>query len=261
MKVKAMANRTRQYRYITALCCAGLLLIGMGCTLLQRIWVPENAFRWALGALLALTLLGWRIRAAFAQEPGKLPEACYPGLANQITVFRGLLVSLLAGFLLAGTPEGSAAWIPAIFYSAALILDVVDGSLARLRRETSAFGAFLDRDLDAWGTLIGILLAVLYGRLPGWCIVAGMAYYLFAFGQWWRERRGLPLHPLPPSRYRRHVAAVQSLFIVVALLPPALLPEYGWAAALVMIPVLAGFMRDWLTVSGDLPLLLQVTPR
>ena len=213
-------------------------------------------------ALLALPVLIWRIRAAFAQEPGKLPEACYPGLANQITVFRGLLVSLLAGFLFASTPEGFLRpGSPAILYSAALIMDGFDGFLARLRRETSAFGAFLDRDLDAWGTLVGILLAILYGRLPGWCIVAGMAYYLFAFGQWWRERRGLPLHPLPASRYRRHVAAVQSLFIVLALLPLALLPEYGWAAALVMIPVLAGFMRDWLTVSGDLPLLLQVTPR
>src|SRR5512138_2637477 len=127
MKVKAMADRTQQYRYITALCCAGLFLIGMGWALLQRVWVPENASRWVLGALLALTLLGWRIRAAFAQEPGKLPEACYPGLANQITVFRGLLVSLLGGFLLAGTPGGPAAWIPAILYSAVLVLDVVDG--------------------------------------------------------------------------------------------------------------------------------------
>ncbi len=255
MKVKAMANRTRQYRFITVLSCAGLLLIGTGWALLQRFSAAEDDSRWVLGAMLALALLVWRIRTAIAREPGKLPEACYPGLANQVTVFRGLLVSLLAGFLLADPPEGSAAWFPTILYSATLILDVLDGFLARLRRETSAFGAFLDRDLDAWGTLIGILLAVFYGRLPVWCIGTGMAYYLFAIGQWRRERRGLPLHPLPPSRYRRHVAAVQSLFIALALWPPALLPEYGWPAALVMIPVLAGFVRDWLTVSRDLPAL------
>jgi CDP-diacylglycerol---glycerol-3-phosphate 3-phosphatidyltransferase len=250
MKVKAVAHRYRQYRYVAALSFAGLLLIGGASILLQGEWIPANIFRWGCAALLGLSLLIWRILAAFAKEPGNLPDACFPGVANQLTVARGLLISLLAGFLLLNAPTGFSAWIPGILYTTALIMDGFDGYLARLRNETSAFGAFLDRDLDALGTLIGILLAVRYGRLPDWYILAGMAYYLFVFGQWWRAKQGLPLHPLPASRYRRQVAIVQSLFIAVALLPVPPLPKSGVAAALVIIPVLAGFLRDWLGVAG-----------
>jgi CDP-diacylglycerol--glycerol-3-phosphate 3-phosphatidyltransferase len=129
-------------------------------------------------------------------------------------------------------------------------MDGVDGSLARIRKETSTFGTFLDRDLDALGTLIGVLLAVHYARLPDWFILAGMAYYLFSCAEWWREKRGLVLHPLPASRYRRYVAVVQSVFIALALLPVAVLPKSDMTAALVMIPVLAGFLLDWRIVGG-----------
>ena len=250
-KVKAMAHRYRQYRYVAALFIAGLILIGGGCALhLQSEWVPETMVRWSCAALLALSVVIWRILTAFAKEPGKLPDTCFPGLANQLTIVRGLLISLLAGFLFLNPPTGFPAWIPGFLYTAALIMDGFDGYLARLRNETSVFGAFLDRDLDALGTVIGILLAVHYGRLPDWFILAGMAYYLFIFGQWWRAKQGLPLHPLPASRYRRQVAIVQSLFIALALLPATLLPKSGMAATLVMIPVLAGFLRDWLGVAG-----------
>jgi CDP-diacylglycerol--glycerol-3-phosphate 3-phosphatidyltransferase len=245
-----MSHLTRQHRYVAALFFAGLLLIGGGCVLQWSVWGPEDLFRWSCTALLALSVLIRRIRTAFAKEPGTLPGACFPGLANQLTAFRGLLTCLLAGFLLLDPPTGLLAWIPGFLYSTALILDGFDGCLARLREETSAFGAFLDRDLDALGTLIGVLLAIHYGRLPEWFVLAGMAYYLFALGEWWREKQGLPLHPLPASRYRRFAAVAQSLFIAVSLLPVTLLPKSGIAEAVVMIPVLAGFLRDWLVVAG-----------
>ena len=131
-----------------------------------------------------------------------------------------------------------------------LILDGLDGYLARFREETTAFGAFLDRDLDALGPMIGVLLAVQDARLPDWYILAGDSVLSFACGEWWRERRGLPLYPLPESTYRRNVAAVQSVFIALALLPVTVLPKSDMTAALVMIPVLAGFLRDWRIVDG-----------
>lgn len=245
-----MSHRYRQHRYIAAVFFAALFLIGGGSALLQSTWIPEKVCRWTCAAVLALLILIWRILIAFAKEPGKLPEAYFPGLANQLTIFRGLLICLLVGFLFLNPPEGFLAWIPGFLYSTALIMDGFDGYLARLCKETSAFGAFLDRDLDALGTLIGVLLAVHYTRLPDWYILAGMAYYLFACGEWWREKCGLPLRPLPASRYRRHVAVVQSVFIALALLPVSVLPKSDMTAALVMIPVLAGFLRDWRIVAG-----------
>lgn len=245
-----MFHPYRQHGYLAAVFLAGLLLISGGHALLQNTGIPENAFRWACAALLALPVLIWRIRIAFAKKPGKLPEVYYPGLANQLTIFRGLLICLLAGFLFLNSPEGFMAWIPGFLFSTALIMDGFDGYLARFRKETSAFGTFLDRDLDALGTLIGILLAVHYARLPDWYILAGMAYYLFACGEWWREKRGLPLYPLPASRYRQTVAVIQSVFIALALMPVAVLPKSDMTAALVMVPVLAGFLRDWRIVGG-----------
>ena len=245
-----MSHRCRRHRYITAVLFAGLLLIGGGSTLLQSGRVAGNAFPWTCAAVLALSILTWRVRCAFAKESGNLPDAFFPGLANQLTVFRGLLICLLAGFLVLVPQEGLLAWMPGSLYSMALIMDGFDGYLARLRKETTIFGVFLDRDLDALETLIGILLAVHYSRLPNWCMLAGISYYLFSFGEWWRARRGLPLYPLPESRYRRYAAVVQSIFIAFALLPVSVLPEFDMAAALVMIPVLAGFLRDWRIVAG-----------
>ena len=245
-----MFHPYRQHGYLAAVFLAGLLLISGGHALLQSAWIPETAYRWIWAAVLALPVLIWRIRIAFAKEPGKLSEAYFPGLANQITIFRGLLICLLAGFLFPKSPEGFLAWLPGFLYFTALIMDGFDGYLARYRKETSAFGAFLDRDLDALGTLIGILLAVHYARLPDWFILAGIAYYLFACAEWWREKRGLVLHPLPASRYRQTVAVVQSVFIGLALLPVAVLPKSDMTAALVMIPALAGFLRDWRIVGG-----------
>jgi len=243
-----MFHRYRQHRCIAAVFFSGLLLISGGYTLLRSTWTPENASRWACAAVLALPVLIWRIRIAFAKDPGKMPEAYFPGLANRLTIFRGLFICLLAGFLFPKSPEGFLAWLPGFLFSTALIMDCFDGYLARSRKETSAFGTFLDNDLDALGTLIGVLLAVHYTQLPDWYILAGTAYYLFACGEWWREKRGLPLHPLPASRYRRYVAVIQSVFIAISLMPVRVLSKSDMTAALVMIPVLAGFLRDWLII-------------
>ena len=145
-----MFHQYRQHRYIVAIFFAGLLLISGGYTLLRSTRIPENAFRWACAAVLALPVLIWRIRIAFAKEPGKLPEAYFPGLANQLTIFRGLLICLLAGFLFPNSPEGFLAWLPGFLYSTAMIIDGFDGCLARFRKETSAFGAFLTMIWMPW---------------------------------------------------------------------------------------------------------------
>jgi CDP-diacylglycerol---glycerol-3-phosphate 3-phosphatidyltransferase len=245
-----MFDRYRQRIYVSAVFFTGLLLISGGHAFLQSAWVPETTYRWPCTAVLALTILIWRILIAFEKEPGMLPEVYFPGLANQLTIFRGVLICLLAGFLFLPSPEGSLAWIPSLLYSTALIIDGLDGCLARFRKEISVFGTFLDRDLDALGTLISILLAVHYACLPDWYILSGIAYYLFTCGEWWREKHGLPLHPLPASRYRRYVAFLQSVFISLALLPVAFLTKSDMTAALVIIPVLIGFINDWRIVSG-----------
>ncbi|MEW6335681.1 MAG: CDP-alcohol phosphatidyltransferase family protein [Thermodesulfobacteriota bacterium] len=235
---------------MTAL-CAGSATIAGGYALLRMVWHPDHAGPWGRAAALMLIVLGWRVWIAFRKYPGGLPGTRFPGLANRFTFLRGLMICALAGFLGVQPPEGPLAWLPLSLYGSVLILDVFDGFLARLRNETSLFGAFLDRDMDALATLTAILLAVHYGRLPPWFVVAGIAYYVFILGQWWRQKRGRPLNPLPESKGRKYAAALQSAFIWLSLFPGGTIGESDIPAALVMIPVLAGFVRDWRAVSAS----------
>lgn len=249
-KVKMMTPQGRYGYFGLAVLCTGSVMIAGGYVILCTAWYPENAGRWSRTAGVILIYLIWRILAAFRNYPGTIPEACFPGLANRFTIGRGLLICMLAGFLGSPPPEGHLAWIPVSLYGVSLILDGCDGFLARLRGETSAFGAFLDRDLDALGTLIAILLAVDYGRLPAWFVIAGMAYYVFNVGVWCIEKGGHPFNPLPESRQRRSASVLQSVFIVLSLLPGRIIGESDVPAVLVMIPILAGFVNDWRIVSG-----------
>jgi len=74
------------------------------------------------------------------------------------------------------------------------------------------------------GTLIGILLAVHYARLPDWYILSGMAYYLFACGNGGEKNAGCP-----STRCRRAVSTTcrgrPVVFIALALLPVTVLPK------------------------------------
>lgn len=242
--------RRRERQFIRTFLCIGLIGLGSGYALLQTAWDAEGTGRWLAGGILMLPAVAWRIAGAFETDSRSLPVAFFPGMANRITALRGLILCGLFGFLFSDPPRGTFAWAPAVLFIATLLLDGLDGYVARRRGETSAFGAFLDRDFDGLGTLAGVLLIVRYGRVPSWYIVMGLAYYLFILAQWTRRRRGLLLLALPPSTYRRCAAGLQSAFIAFALLPvpqaAAILPIFAVAVA---VPVLAGFLRDWRSVS------------
>jgi phosphatidylglycerophosphate synthase len=62
-----------------------------------------------------------------------------------------------------------------------LIFDGVDGYVARVRGEASAFGAAFDMETDAVGVMILSLLAWRAGVAGSWVLVAGLWRYVFAF--------------------------------------------------------------------------------
>jgi CDP-diacylglycerol--glycerol-3-phosphate 3-phosphatidyltransferase len=62
----------------------------------------------------------------------------------------------------------------------------------------------------------------------------------------------LPVYDLPPSRVRRPLAALQMLFITVALLPLVPTAVVHPLAAVVVTPSLVVFARDYLVVAGHL---------
>jgi CDP-diacylglycerol---glycerol-3-phosphate 3-phosphatidyltransferase len=173
------------------------------------------------------------------------------GTANHITLLRGLLISLTAGFLFAPPGDGkAAAWLPGSLYLAAALLDGVDGAWARKTRTRTLLGEVLDVRYDALGVLVASAVAVGTHRLPVYYLAAGGAYYVFQLGLRLRRRRGKPLHPAGPRAFARLVAGFQMGFLSAALLPLFSGPVLALAAPVFLLPLLAGFIWDWLIAAG-----------
>ena len=244
-------------RWWGMLALSGLVLAG-GFFFLVSAW-PGNAAGRSASLWLALSALVlayqlsvlWRGLPANrrAGEPDLLPTL---GPGNTTTLARGMLVACLAGFLLLPPPSGWLAWIPAVLYFLADIADLLDGYLAHLSHHVTRLGEMLDMSFDGLGVLVAALLAVRYGQVPAWYLSVALARYLFLGGLWLRRRRGLPVYDLPPSISRRLFAGLQMGFTAFVLLPVFSPPSTFIAAGLFAVPFLAGFLRDWLLVSGTL---------
>jgi CDP-diacylglycerol--glycerol-3-phosphate 3-phosphatidyltransferase len=132
------------------------------------------------------------------------------------------------------------------------ILDYLDGYVARATNHATRLGEELDGVFDALGLLVAVGLAVWYGQLPAWYLLIGLSRYVYGLGVWRRRRKGLPVYDLPPSGNRRILAGFQMGFITVVLWPLFSPPGTTLAGIVYAIPLLAGFGRDWLVVSGRL---------
>jgi len=217
-------------------------------------WQPVYVLRWGVLAGLGLTYMLWMVWRLLNLNHRLSESVLLPtlGLGNSVTIIRGLLVAGLVGFLLTPRPLGWQAWLPGILYTAAALLDYVDGYLARSRNQSTRLGELLDLNIDGIGVLTATLLVVLYRQVPAWYLLVGMARYLFMAGIWVRRRLGRPVYDLPPSLSRRALAGVQMSFLFVLLWPIFSPPATIVAAALFSIPFLTGFTRDWFYVSGVL---------
>ena len=232
---------------------ASSLLLALGVELLGRVWSPAEVLRWAAltVAVLGVELALLRRNLRQNHRPGDDTLLAGLGPANAITLARGLAVAAFAGFLAAPLPlTGALAWAPAILYAAAVLPDFLDGAVARATNRVTVLGGILDMEFDCLVMLAVSLLAVRLGKVPWWYVSLGLARYLFVAGIWWRERRGLPMYDLTPSNTRRLAAGFQMAFFCVALWPIFGAPATAVAGALFVAPILLGFVRDWLIVSG-----------
>lgn len=211
------------------------------------------ALSWLVPALSSWAFVLWQCYKRLPLNRGSLDGPYYSrlGHGNRITLLRGLFISGTAGFLV--TTHLTSQWViyvPAILYSAAAIGDWFDGFMARRQQQTTQLGMELDTVLDAFGLVIAPLLAVLIGKLHVSYLLVSVAYYLFQWGLAWRRSHNLPTYALPQSRIRRFLAGTQMALVAIALWPPLPSDLTRLAGFLLMIPLLLGFIRDWLHVSG-----------
>ena len=180
------------------------------------------AWTWVakVGTVLAGELfLVWRNRG-----PDLAAQKPVWGLANILTLFRGFLIALLAGFLFTRRPQGWLAWIPTVLYTVSIIADYLDGLWARHSATETLLGKTLDLEFDSLGILIAMGLIVQLGRLPTAFLFVGLARYAFALGLARRRYRKKRVYPMPDSYWRRRLAGFQMGLLAAFLWPIARRP-------------------------------------
>tara|TARA_R110002110_G_scaffold414951_1_gene647089 strand:- start:369908 stop:371062 length:1155 start_codon:yes stop_codon:yes gene_type:complete len=172
------------------------------------------------------------------------------GWANRLSLLRGWLIALTAGFIFQPGLSENIIVFPALAYLIAAVIDRIDGYIARITKHQSLLGSRLDTEFDALGLLIAPLLAVWLGQIHWSYLSVSLAYYLFQWGQYRRLRNSRPVFPLAANPERRAVAGFQMGFLAVILWPILEPPATTIAGFAFMLPLLVGFLIDWLTVSG-----------
>ena len=217
-------------------------------------WLEVDRF-WMYGACVAWSgiIAGFYLLLDTNRSEPNAPLLEKFTLPTLITMFRGLLLAILTGFLFVSSPIGVVAWFAAITYSLAACLDYVDGSLARRWDASTELGARLDMELDSFGILVAVILGSYWGKLPEWYLLIGLARYVFVFGEWCRRSCGKIVRELDPYPLRRHLAGWQMGFLAVSLCPLILIEVSRLAASVFGVLTLGMFFRDWLVISNLAP--------
>jgi CDP-diacylglycerol--glycerol-3-phosphate 3-phosphatidyltransferase len=234
----------------------GLPLLGaLALTVVLRGLYPlEGVNTWILdpAVVAGIVLAGQLLYVSYRLVPSRTAEgplAGLFGLANTLTLVRGVLYAIVAGFVVV-PPDTRLAVVPAVAYGSGIILDKLDGIVARsVGRETN-LGERLDMTLDTFGFVAAPLVAVLWGQLPVWYLSLSAARYVYRGGLIWRRRRGRPLFDPPDSDLGKYMAGMQMVFLTIALTPAAPTELIWTVAPFVLTPSLVVFARDYLVVTG-----------
>lgn len=148
------------------------------------------------------------------------------GAANLVTAIRAAMVCLAGATILLAdniATSDQILWGLAALTAAALLLDGVDGYLARRNGESSVLGARFDMETDALLVLILSAAAYILGKAGLWVLAIGLMRYGFVLAQMLLPRlRG----SLSPS-FRRQLICVIQVGALCGLLLPFIVPPYS----------------------------------
>jgi phosphatidylglycerophosphate synthase len=199
-------------------------------------WFVGLAGGWTTTALL----VAGRARR---EPPGILPP-------DWVTLTRALLIAAVAGLVADSFIRTTQVTAIVVLTSSALVLDVVDGQVARRTGTETPFGARLDGEVDAF---LILLLSVEVARdYGGWVLAIGAFRYAFLLAGWALPWLAAPL----PSRYwRRLVTAVQGVVLTIAVsgVLPRAVSMLVLGIALVALAASFGQCVVWLYRAGAGP--------
>jgi phosphatidylglycerophosphate synthase len=218
-----------------------------------------------LGSAIGLGPAGWLTGLAFAFATwAVLSRALHRsslrdfGPANRVTLGRATLVGGVTALVADSFRSTPPVTLLVALTAVALLLDGVDGKVARRTGTSSALGARFDMEVDAF--LILVLSVYVSLELGPWVLlIGGMRYGFVAAARvapWLNA-------PLPPSFARKTVAAIQGVCLLVA--GSGLLPHL---ADLAIVSSALGslawsFGRDvrWLWRNSRVPVPAPAEPR
>jgi phosphatidylglycerophosphate synthase len=131
--------------------------------------------------------------------------------ADWVTLTRAVLIAGVAGLVADSFSRPVSITALVTLSAVALVLDAVDGQVARRTGTATPLGARLDGEVDAF---LILLLSIFVSEKSGsWVLVIGAARYVLLLAGWLMPWLAAPL---PPRYWRKVVAAVQGIVLTVA---------------------------------------------
>ncbi len=198
---------TTQIRHVSTVTPGVVAGLGAQLILLALLWAALRIGPSALAAgtacaVVTCATLGYALHRSRARTFGQ---------ANWVTLFRATLVGGVTALVADGLMHGASTVAVVALSAVALVLDGVDGYVARRTGSATAVGARFDMEVDAF--LILVLSVFVAESLGPWVLLIGAMRYVFVVAGWampWLKGS------LPPSFARKTVAAAQGVLLVVA---------------------------------------------
>ncbi|MEV4657095.1 CDP-alcohol phosphatidyltransferase family protein [Micromonospora sp. NPDC049301] len=172
----------------------------------------------ALTATVGLGRAGWLVGTGYAvvtclalSRGLRRAGASRLGPADRVTLTRAVLVGAVTALVVDSFGRPAPVGLLVTVSAVALLLDAVDGQVARRTGTVSALGARFDMEVDAF--LILVLSVHVAPAAGGWVLAMGLMRYAFVAAS-----AVLPWlsGSLPPRYWRKVVAAAQGVLLAVA---------------------------------------------
>jgi phosphatidylglycerophosphate synthase len=181
--------------------------------------IAEVALLAALAHTVGLSVTGWSVGIVCALTTNVIltralarSRATAFGPANWVTLARSTFVAGIAALVAEAFAKPAPVTAIVMLTVIALLLDAVDGRVARRTASATPVGARFDMEVDAF--LILILSGYVAQSVGLWVLTIGVARYAFVAAGWL-----LPwLRESPPPRYwYKFVAALQGIVLTIVI--------------------------------------------